>query len=150
MKKKIIISIMIVIITILSITIVFNTYNSKVLFQAIGQSWSQGYHSWGYIIRFNGVIERQDSQELISKAKIIGKEELNQLKELANKVEDSYYIVKEKLTVDIDRGSITYQVYSKRLSKWVVLSSEDAKNSTDTSSEILELTNKLYNKYLNN
>ena len=92
MKKKIIISLIIVAIIILSIIIVLNTYNNKILFKMTGESWSNGYHCWGYTIKSNGVIKEYDNQDRKSKLKSaqITKEELNKLKELANKVEDSY------------------------------------------------------------
>ena len=51
-----------------------------------------------------------------------------------------------------DWSSRQYEIYSPILLKWAMLLSEDdtksGRNLTDTSEEILKLTEKLYNKYL--
>lgn len=153
MKKKIIISIIIAIIIILSITIILNTYNSKILFKMTRESWSNGYICRGYTIDSYGIIEEYDVQNKNYKLKTakISKEELNKLKELIDKVKDSYE-ESEKVFQSCDWGSIKYEIYSQKLSKWVLLSSKDdiksGRNSTDASKEILELTDNLYNTYL--
>ena len=51
-----------------------------------------------------------------------------------------------------DAGTASKQIYSQRLGKWVVLANSgdtNGKNSTETSEEILNLIETLYNKYLN-
>ena len=153
MKKKIIISIIIAVIIILSIIIILNTYNSKILFKMTREGWSNGYICRGYTIDSWGVIEEYDVQNKNDKLKTakISKEELNKLNELIDKVKDSYE-ENEKMFLCCDWGSIKYEIYSHNLSKWVLLSSEDdikrGKNLSDASEEILELTDKLYNKYI--
>ena len=153
-KVVLIIGILIVIISII-VVLCFNNQKS-VLFKSSHINYAWGYVNYGYIIYNDGVIQQYDDSkekriENLKKDKIT-KEELSQLKELSNKVEDKYEKNNNGWEM-FDAGVSEKAIYSSRLSKFVILSrwgDSIGSNSTDTSKEILELTEKLYNKYLNN
>lgn len=88
-------------------------------------------------------------------------EELKQLTILSLQVKDKYCnvsSVKETFENEIkeifpsaNAGICTSKIYSNRLKKWVSLSKrggELGENTDPVAKEILELTNKLYEKYL--
>lgn len=156
LSKKLIIGIVIfLIIIIIMLLLYFKNSSSNVLFKSsyINHAW--GYADYGYIIYENGVIQQYDNSdekriENLKKDKIT-KKELSQLKKLANKVEDKYK-KKESNPPMQDAGISENIIYSNKLSKFVVLSRSGdlmENNFTETSIEILNLTEKLYNKYLN-
>ncbi len=123
--------------------------------------YSYENHTWedsknGYIIYFNGDIEEYDEYakpEDLKKAKL-SKDEIKQLKELANKVEDEY----QEYDIEISGaglGKSVDEVYSKRLKKWITLSKmEDdgsgGGNLSETGESILDLTSTVYEKYIEN
>lgn len=131
----------------------FNNKHSSILFQFSHENYAWTPTSFGYNIYSNGVIKEYDNynEEKELKSAKITKEELNQLKELANKVEDKYEKDNSGFQM-FDAGTTTKQIYSERLSKWIVLSKSGdtmGSNSTEISKEILNLTKQLYDKYLN-
>ncbi len=155
-KLKIIFCVTMFIIAIILALLIFVINKSNtILFQAsyINNAWS--YTDYGYIIYANGIIEEYDhsSEKRIEnprKAKLT-KEELNELKQLAAKVEDKYEKDTSGLRI-FDVGVIKKSIYSNKLSKMIVLSRSGdttGKNSTETSEKILNLTSQLYTKYLN-
>ena len=130
-----------------------NSKDNNILFKSSNKSYAFGARSFGYYIYSNGDIKEYDDYDNDRKLKSakISSEELTQLKKLASMVEDKY----EKDTSMgqvLDAGTSTKQIYNSKLSKWVILSvfgDSMGRNSTETSQKILELTNQLYNKYLN-
>ena len=157
LSKKIIIGIIIILIIMAIILLLyFRNNSSNILFKSSYTNHAWGYANYGYIIYSNGIIQQYDhsNEKRIENPKKdkITKEELNQLKKLSNKVEDKYENDNSGIPPMNDGGISEKAIYSSRLSKFVILSrSGDSlgKNATDTSKEILELTEKLYNKYLN-
>lgn len=154
-RPKLVIGIIVCIVCIIAIivTLLITNVNNRVLFVSSHQSYAWGYVSLGYTIYSNGVIKEFNSNKNESELKSakISKDELNQLKELANQVEDKYK--KSDMAFTTDAGTTEKRIYSERLSKLVLLSKSgdtEGYNSSDASKEILELTNKLYYKYLRN
>lgn len=130
-----------------------NTDNSSILFKSSYDNHAWNPTSYGYYIYSNGVIKEFDEYDTEKKLKSakINKIELTQLQKLANIVEDKY-------TPDPngpqfwDSGTRTRQIYNSNLSKWIILYKDGdsmGENLTETSQEILTLTSKLYDKYLN-
>lgn len=162
LSKSIILGIIIlllILVSIISLILYFNNQinNQKsVLFESSYTNFAWGYANYGYIIYSDGTIEEYDNSDEkritdLKKDKIT-KEELNQLKTLANKVEDKYEEDNSGFPPMNDGGTSEKSIYNARLSKFVILSKSGDSlggNSTETSKEILELTEKLYNKYLN-
>lgn len=147
----------IIILTVISIFVYLNikdninTKNASILFESSYQNYAWKYQSYGYYIYSNGYIKEYDDYDNNKKLKSakISEEELAQLKELAKTVEDKY----EKSTIPgtRDGGTFTKRIYNENLSKWVILSKfgdSMGNNPTETSEEILKLTDQLYEKYL--
>lgn len=152
-KSKVLVGIVMCIfaIAIILIILYFNHKNSSVLFRFSHENYAWSPTSYGYSIYSNGIIEEYDDyneDEELKKAKITN-EELNKLKELANKVEDKYE-KNDKIQL-FDAGTSTRKIYSDRLGKWIILSKGGdsmGKNNTETSIEILEFVEELKQKYL--
>lgn len=120
--------------------------------------YSYENHTWedtknGYIIYFNGTIELYDenNKENTKKQKLT-KDEIKQLKELANSVEDEYQEYDTEI-MGAGLGTSVDEIYSRRLKKWITISrmEDDGKgggNLTDKGEEILNLAGELYKKYL--
>lgn len=152
-KTKLIKTVIICIIVLMVILAILYFYNKKnsVLFKSSFTNFAWEPISDGYIIYSNGIIKEYDdynkNKEL--KSAKISNEELERLKELANKVEDNY---KEDDSIKMrDFGVHTSKIYSKRLKKWIKLSSfgdMNGNNKTEESQEILNLTQEIYDKYL--
>ena len=125
-----------------------------------------GYRNYGYVIYKNGTIKEFDKSrdknpdKKLQKAQI-AKEELQELKTLASQVKDEYSDVSSikemwgNQVIEIgpanDAGVTIRKIYSNRLMRWVFLSkSGDAlgENTHPVTKDILELTDKLYEKYL--
>ena len=143
----------IIIISIVSIVLYLNSKSNNILFKSSYENYAWGARSYGYYIYSNGDIKEYDNYDNDRKLKSakISSEELTQLKELAGMVEDKYE-VDTSMGQMFDAGTSTEQIYNSKLSKWVILSKfgdSMSRNSTETSQKILELTNQLYNKYLN-
>ena len=152
LSKKSIISIIIIIAVILLFFL--DNYSNEILFKSSYTNASWGHVDYGYIIYKNGIIQQYDNSDEkhiknIKKDKITILE-LIQLKILANKVEDKLSTYDSRLHM-LDSGVSEKIIYSKTLSKFVVLYQNGydyAKNTSEAGEEILNLTEKLYNKYL--
>ena len=152
-KLSLLIIIFIIIILIILIAIYPNNRNNSILFKNSYENYAWGARNYGYYIYSNGNIKEYDDYDNKKKLKSakISKEELNQLKELANIVEDKYEESASSFKLS-DSGIFTKQIYNSKLSKQVVLSKKGdsaGNNLTETSQKILKLTDELYNKYLN-
>lgn len=142
------------IIIILSVILVVLSYRNKskqVIFNSLYESYSNGYQSnGGYSIYSNGIIKEHNTDEnKKQKSNKISKEELKELKELIKTIEEQYEEkTLQKHEIVIDNGSTTKSIYSNEMKKWIILSSSSKINSSENCSEILSLTEELYNKYL--
>ncbi len=157
-KTKIILGIICIIIIVtvsiflyLNIKDDINIKNASILFESSYKNYAWGKQKYGYYIYSNGYIKQYDDYNKDKKLKSakISREELSQLKELANMVEDKYE--KSSIPGTYDGGTFSKQIYNENLSKWIVLSKTGdsmGKNSTEESKRILELTNQLYDKYI--
>ena len=103
--------------------------------------------TWGYVIYYNGTIQKYDK----SMSAKITNIELKQLKQLSIEVESDYET--EDLIFNLAGGSIS-QIYNSRKSQWVILSQvfsrEQKHNVSKAGIELMELTDRLYDTYLNN
>ena len=143
----------IIIISIISVVLYLNSKDNNILFKSSYENHAWGDISYGYYIYFNGDIKEYDDYDNDRKLKSakISNEELKQLKKLASIVKDKYKKENSRIQM-FDAGIETKQIYNRRLFKWVILSKSgdtNGENSTETSQKILELTDTLYNKYLN-
>lgn len=151
-KKVILLMIAICMVIIIGLAIYLNKQNRTELYKNSYENAAWGQQNYGYIIYSDGTIEEFDyfnTDRELKKDKI-SKEELKNLKELANLVEDKY----EKSTSMgpmMDAGYHKDEIYSQRLNKWIVLSTSGdsfGSNSTEESKKILELIKSIKNKYL--
>ena len=134
-----------------------NTINSEddlndnnILFKFSYQNYAWAKIDRGYYIYYNGDIKEYDKYDsgIKLKATKISKEELSQLEELASIVEDKY---EEGYSFMVDGGTSTKEIYNKKLAKWIVISQSGdsmGKNSTEAGKKISELTDQIYDKYL--
>ena len=153
-KLSLAITICIVIILIILAILLFlnqNTNNNgRILFKSSYYNNAWEPTNYGYYIYSKGVIEEFDEYNKTRKLKSakITDEELNQLKELANTIEDKEDNAKNETNSSVasikpsDSGYYRRLIYSDRLAKWVKL------NSSETGKKISELTNQLHDKYL--
>lgn len=124
-KVKILLGITTFLAIIVALIILYlNNYSSRtdrILFQYSYTNYAWAPTSRGYYIYSNGIIKEYDdyNEDKELKSAQITKEELEQLKELANKVEDKY---EREESAWCDAGTSTKQIYSTRLSKWIMLS----------------------------
>lgn len=144
------IAISLIVIATIIVLLYLKDNSNRILFKSLYTNYAWDTISRGYYIYSNGVIKEYDdyNEDRELKSARITNGELNQLKKLANKVENAY---EKKDNAWFDAGTLTKQIYSNRLSMWVVLSQNGDSmvcNSTETSKEILKLTNELCDKYL--
>jgi len=160
--KKIIGILIIIIIGIIISLIFFSKINKKVIYINSYSNFAWGAEGYGYKIYSNGIIEEYDehnSEAKLKRAKI-SKEELLQLKKLANSVEDdyidsnsfapnSYESIINAATEDA--GVTEKKIYNNEEKKWITLSQSGdtvGHNDTEEAKKIIELTELLYKKYL--
>ena len=77
------------------------------------------------------------------------KNELERLKELANKVQDEYKV--DNKNQMSDAGTTTNKIYNNKLNEWIILykgGDDNGSNDSETSKEIKELVDNLYEKYI--
>lgn len=154
LSKKSIFLFGIILLCIIILTIIFFKHkNNSILFKSTYMNGAWEPTSYGYFIYSNGIIKEYDdyNKDKELKSAKLTVEELNQLKELANKVKDKYE-KNEKFQM-FDAGISSQQIYSQRLGRWIVLSNSgdtNGSNNTEISKEILNLIETIYNKYLNN
>ena len=164
-SKKRIVVVVVSIIVICVIARIIYAFNGP-LYKMEHTNHAWGYQNHGYVIYKNGTIKEFDKsrdknpEEKLQKAQI-SKEELQELKSLASQVKDEYSnvsAIKEmwgnqiiEIPPACDAGVTIKKIYSNRFMKWVYLSKNgDAlgENTDPVAEDILELTNKLYEKYL--
>lgn len=110
-----------------------------------------GAKSYGFIIYNNGIIEEYnkfDNEKELKKNKLT-KNELERLKELANKVQDEYKV--DNKNQMSDAGTTTNKIYNNKLNEWIILykgGDDNGSNDSETSKEIKELVDNLYEKYI--
>lgn len=157
--KKVIIGIVIVIIGIVLSLVIINIQGKEIYWKYhVNCSW--GYFSEEVKIYDNGIIERYCNGELVKKVKI-SEEELNELKRLANLVEDNYTEEVKSTTFKSDfdygggklsdSGTTTVCVYNSKKNHWYTISeSSDIKGikGEGYATEIKELEKQLYMKYI--
>ena len=115
----------------------------------VNNAWD--HKDYGYVIYSNGIIKEYDN---INKTRKLRKgklteSELKELKQLSVKVEDEY--VKDTKRKMFDAGLSVYEIYNTKSHKWIVLrklGDEMGSNDSEESQKILELTQKLYEKYI--
>lgn len=111
-------------------------------------AWSTQEHY--FIIYKDGTILDYKNYNGETEYKIdkIKKEELQELKNLANKIEDNFTPSDSHLE---DGGNNIKEIYNETLNKWVILSKfgdTNGKNETLNSKLIIDLVNKLEDTYL--
>lgn len=152
-KTKIIIIIILLIIGVIGLFL-YHIKNKQMLFINSYTNNSWGSVSRGYIIYANGKIEEYDvynDDAELKKAKI-SKEELRELKSLANSI-NSNYVDRTNSANFFDAGLIEKKIYNSKEKKWILLYQSGDKNGyndTEETEKIIELTQQLYKKYLQN
>ena len=165
-KAKIIIISILLIISFVIGLFLYNINNNQIIFinSYENNAWVPASH--GYIIYANGTIEEYDnynSDTELKKAKI-NKEDLKKLKSLANSVNSNYidginpeslFHSANNITVILseasDAGLTEKKIYNDKEKKWVVLyqcGDIMGYNDTEETWEIIDLTEQLYKKYL--
>ena len=152
-KKKIILGIIFILIILIAVLIFFLSHKNSngILFRKtyVNNAWD--HKDYGYVIYSNGIIKEYDN---INKTRKLRKgklteSELKELKQLSVKVEDEY--VKDTKRKMFDAGLSVYEIYNTKSHKWIVLrkfGDEMGSNDSEESQKILELTQKLYEKYI--
>ena len=169
LSKKI--KILIVVLSIIAIAIIISLIliNSKVIFinSYDGNHACWGTVSYGYKIYDNGIIEEYyeyNNDKELKKVKI-SKDELTKLKKLANSVESKYTkelnpesilhpnSFKGSMEAMSDAGVTEKKIYNNKKNKWITLYQFGYTmryNDTEETKEIIELTEQLYEKYIEN
>lgn len=155
---------------IVGIIITINIVNKKetnkvVIYKNSHENYAWSPVSYGYIIYDDGTIEEYDDYNTDNEINtaIINKDELTQLKDLANSIEDEY---KEGINPEsvlnpnslmgsmenmFDAGITIKQIYNSKEQKWIKLykfGDTMGFNNNEETKGIIELTNQLYKKYL--
>ena len=155
MKNKKIFIIIVIIILVLCIAagIIFSVKNNKrALFIHSHKNYNSGTN-YGYIIYSDGTIEEYEgfnyNKELKNK---LTKSELNELKELANNVQDKFEVYNDMwLQTPLDVGTTVNEIYNDKLNNWIILDKsggENGGNNSEESKRIKELVDMLYEKYI--
>lgn len=165
-KIKIVIGVLIITVVVIIISLILiNKFNNKVIFINSHDNYAWEPVSYGYKIYDNGIIEeydKYDNDDELKRAKI-SNEELTKLKELADSVESNYT---KKLNPESilhpnsfagamevmwDAGVTEKKIYNNKENKWITLyeyGDTMGYNNTEETKEIIELTEQLYEKYL--
>lgn len=160
-KRVLIIIVVIILVLLLAIGIAFSVRNNTALFKHSYQDYEWESRSCGYIIYSNGIIKEYndfDNKKELKKNKLT-KNELEKLKELANKVKYDIQIEVQHIEEynDFDRyqicdsGITVNKIYNNKLNKWIILDKSgyiNGSNNSDESKEIKELVDRLYQKYI--
>ena len=153
-KKKIILGILFICIILIVALILFsyhdNESNDEVLFRYSYESRAWDPVDFGFVIYNNGIIEEYDNikDRELKKGKLT-KKELKELQDLSLKVKDECVFDQEYIF--FDAGTIDYEIYNNKLSKWILLKrsgSSKCINNSKESQKILELIKELYYKYI--
>ena len=150
-KSKIIIVIILLIMSFVGLFI-YHMMNNRIIFMYSYKNNSWGSVSRGYIIYVNEKIEEYDAYNddaELKKAKI-SKEEIKELKNLANSI-NSNYINRTNSANFFDAGLIEKKIYNSKEEKWIILYQSgdiNGYNDTEETEKIIELTQQLYGKYL--
>ena len=153
----------IIIISLFLLKITINS-NNDIIFKEeyTNDAWS--HNDYGYYIYKDGTIKQYDNSKpkvysKLNEAKI-SKDELKELIKLAKTINDEIKIIDTKNGSLLDRMSATaydagmtqYSVYSDNLAKFILLreaSPTPKINTSDNTEKLLNYTDTLYNKYLN-
>lgn len=164
-KTKIIIVILIIISFIIGL-ILYNINNNQVIFVNSYENNAWAPESYGYRIYNNGTIEEYDNYDSDTELKRtkISNKDLKELKKLANSVNSNYIngINPESLShpensINVilseasDAGLTEKRVYNDKEEKWIILyqcGNTMGYNDTEETWKIIELTEQLYKKYL--
>ena len=151
-KKVLIIIVIIILVLCIAVGIMFGVKNNEnALFVHSYENNAWESTSYGYIIYSDGTIKEyddfNDNKEL--KKNKLTKNELDELKELANKVQDKFEV--DNSFPMFDAGTIVNKIYNDKLNKWIILDKSGDDNGSKDSEEskkIKELVDKLYEKYI--
>lgn len=165
-KAKIIIISILLIISFVIVLFLYNINNNQIIFINSYENDAWGPVSHGYRIYANGTIEEYNnynSDTELKKVKI-NKEDLKKLKSLANSVNSNYidginpeslFHSENSITVILseasDSGLTEKKIYNNKEKKWILLyqcGDIMGYNDTEETKKILELTEQLYKKYL--
>lgn len=165
-KAKIIIISILLIISFVIVLFLYNINNNQIIFINSHENNAWAPVSYGYRIYANGIIEEYNnynSDTELKKAKL-NKEDLKKLKSLANSVNSNYidgvnpeslFHSAKSITVILseasDAGLTEKKIYNNKEKKWIVLyqcGNMMGYNDTEETWEIIELTEQLYKKYL--
>lgn len=165
-KAKIIIILILLIISFVIGLFLYNINNNQIIFINSYENNAWVPVSYGYRIYANGTIEEYnnyDSDTELKRAKI-SNEDLKELKSLANSVNSNYinginpeslFHPANSITVILseasDAGITEKKIYNDKEKKWIVLyqcGNIMGYNDTEETKKIIELTEQLYKKYL--
>ena len=151
-KKVLIIIVIIILALCIAVGIMFSVKNNKkALFIHSYENYAWRSTSYGYIIYSDGTIKEyddfNDNKEL--KENKLTKDELDELKKLANKVQDKFEV--DNSFQLFDAGTTVDKIYNDKLNKWIILDkrgNDNGSNNSEESKKIQELVDKLYEKYI--
>lgn len=145
-KKKVLIIVgMIILLAIIGIILIAKNHKKELFIHSFSN-----YNKYGYIIYDDGTIkEYNETEKKKLKKNKLTKDELEELKTLANKVEDDFYVL-EGATF-FDAGTTIDKIYSDKINDWIIIFKRDyyyGYNNTEEGRRIRELVNELYEKYI--